>query len=232
MSTGNDLLDGLDQATCRTVLSRARRGVFRVGHSVYRDGESISGVFFPIDAIVSVVKEMPGGIAVEVATVGREGMTGVGLLLESPTARGRAFVQVAGAALHISAATFQAALQLPSFARRMRQYAMAYIDQIATTAACHAVHEVQQQCARWFLMTSSSTQKDEFKLTQQFVAEMLGVRRSTVSIAAGSLQSAGLIKYSRGVVRILDRTGLERASCECFESVQQEYRRRLSPTPA
>jgi CRP-like cAMP-binding protein len=162
------------------------------------------------------VSEMREG-TVEVGTVGREGMTGLPLVLHATTMPSRAFVQVPGHAYRMHGADLCAILRRsPHVERLVYRYVMALFDQAAQHAACNRLHTLEERCARWLLMTHDRVDGDVLLLKQQFLAEMLGVHRPAVTIAAGALQKAGVIRYTRGKVTVLDRNALEDAACECY----------------
>jgi len=186
----------------------------------------IEYAWFPHSGVVSIVSEMEDGGSVEVATVGREGFVGLPLVLDADAMPYRTLVQVPGKGERIPAAAFTALLpRLPTLHRLVLRYAMTLVTQIAQGSACNRMHPVEARCARWLLMTHDRVDSDTFPLTQEFLSQMLGVTRPSVSIAAGMLQRAGLIQYARGTVRILDRRGLEAASCECYRIITDEFRR-------
>jgi CRP-like cAMP-binding protein len=157
-------------------------------------------------------------------------MVGVSLFLEADTTAGRALVQVAGEAARIGANAFREALQgSPGLRRLVSRYTLTLINLLAQNGACNAAHLVEERCARWLLMAHDRVNQDSFPITQEFLAQMLGVRRPTVSLTAGILQRAGFIAYRRGMVTILDREGLEGASCECYRVIQDEFKRLVGP---
>ena len=197
---------------------------------VYEPGEPIRHVYFPTSGIVSLVIVMSDDLPVEIATVGREGMVGLPVFLEAGETPNRAFCQVPGAALRMEAEAFKAeARRGGGLTSLLLRYTQALFNQVAQSAACNRTHTVEERCARWLLQTHDRVGEDRFLLTQEFMAEMLGVRRATVNIAAGILQRAGFIIYSRGRITILDRPGLESASCECYGVVKAESVRLLGP---
>jgi CRP-like cAMP-binding protein len=156
-------------------------------------------------------------------------MIGIPLVLGSDTWDNRAFVQVPGEALRMKASVFKRLLKRsPKLNALLLRYTLALLNQIAQSAACNRAHSVDERCARWLLMTHDRVKKDSFPLTQEFLAQMLGVHRPTVSIAARMLQKAGLIQYVRGTITITDRKALEVASCDCYRSINKEYERLLS----
>lgn len=193
---------------------------------LYGAGESIENVYFPLDAVVSVVADMADGSVVEVATVGREGMVGVGVLLRAPESENRVLVQIGGRALRLPAEDLlELADQYEQLDRLLHRYVQALMAQMARAAACSRTHPIDERAARWLLMTHDRVAQDDFLLTQDFLAEMLGVARPRASTAAAALQREGLIRYSRGRITLTDRGGLEEASCECYRIVADAYDR-------
>jgi CRP-like cAMP-binding protein len=189
------------------------------GMPIYEPNEPITHVYFPISGVVSMVSEMRAG-TVEVGTVGREGMTGLPIVLHATTMPSRAFVQVPGHAYRMRASDLFTALgESPRTTRLVYRYVLALFDQAAQHAACNRLHALEERCARWLLMTHDRVDGDVLPLKQQFLAEMLGVHRPAVTIAAGALQKAGVIRYTRGKVTVLDRKALEEASCECYRII-------------
>ena len=186
------------------------------GMPIYEPFKPISHVYFPISGVVSMVSEMREG-TVEVGTVGREGMTGMPLVLHATTMPTRAFVQVPGHAYRTRGVDLLAVMrEAPKIERLLYRYVLALFDQTAQHAACNRLHALEERCARWLLMTHDRVDGDVVPLKQQFLAEMLGVHRPAVTIAAGALQKAGVIRYTRGKVTVLDRDGLEDAACPCY----------------
>lgn len=199
-----------------------------VRHEVFNPNRPIAHVYFPQTCVISVHTRMRDGIAVEIAAVGREGMVGLPLLLGGKTTPATAFCQISGQSLRIEAEAFRAAMAVsPHFRAVLLRYTQALLTRVSQSAACNRVHSIEERCARWLLSTHDSVDGEFFELTQEFLAEMLGVRRPRVSVAAGILQRAGLIRYSRGRVQIVDRAGLEDASCECYGVIAREQARLL-----
>jgi CRP-like cAMP-binding protein len=188
----------------------------------------IEYVYFPIDCIISLVIKMGNGEMVEVGTVGDEGVSGVPLVLEASRSPFTAFAQVPGRALRMRARDLLAALeQSGPFANLMLRYAEAFLSQVAQGGACNQLHSISQRCARWLLLTRDRLHTDEFPLTHEFLCQMLGVRRATVSEIASAFQKAGYIRYYRGWMTIVDRRGLEATTCECYRVIRGEYQRLL-----
>jgi CRP-like cAMP-binding protein len=202
--------------------------MFAPRHVLFDVDESIKFVYFPEDCVASIVGVMADGSAVETATVGNEGMVGLPLFLGADRMPAQAFCQIAGHAFRLPAAAFREALGQSSALRDvLGRYTQALFTQVAQSSACNRRHNVQQRCARWLLQSQDRVGRDEFPLTQQFLSQMLGVRRATVTEVAGALQTVGLIDYTYGRITIRDRPGLEAASCECYEIIRREYARLL-----
>jgi CRP-like cAMP-binding protein len=200
--------------------------------SLYRVRQRLGFVYFIESGVGSLVNTMANGAAAEVGTIGNEGMVGLPLLLGDDRAPTSVYVQVPGMGLRMTAARFSAELAHSASMRTvMLRYAHALFNQVAQSAACNHFHTLQQRCCRWMLMTHDRMQSDEFLLTQEFLAMMLGVQRTGVSLAAGALQRAGLIHYSRGVVTILNRRGLQQRACECYGLSKREFDRLLGNQP-
>lgn len=173
-----------------------------------------------------MVNEPNPGEIVEFATIGSEGMAGFPVLLGASSMPSRSLVQVPGEGFRMRAAALRQMLEdSPESRDLLLRYTMALVVQIAQVTSCNRLHEVQQRCARWLLQTHDRVDSDTFPLKQEFLAQMLGVHRPSVSVAAGILQREGLIQYSRGQITVLDRKGLERASCSCYGFINKEYDR-------
>jgi CRP-like cAMP-binding protein len=188
-------------------------------------------VYFPLHGVVSLISTLQDGTQVEVATIGNEGLIGLPMVLYANTIPFTAFVQVAGEALRMDAAVFGRLLHAGTGAlpQLLYRYSQALFNQLAQHVVCNRLHRIAQRCARWMLLTHDRVGRNEFPLTQEFLALMLGVRRASVTEVAGRLQKAGLIRYRLGIVRVLNRTGLEATSCECYGVIKQEYDRLLGP---
>jgi CRP-like cAMP-binding protein len=201
------------------------------GETLITPDAPICALYFPLDAVVSVVGTLADGTQLEVGTIGNEGVVGVARFLRATRMPFTAVAQVPGAALRMDAETFDQAVGLvgSDFADLLARYTQAWCTQLGWHAICNGVHSVVQRCARWLLQTQDRVGRAEFPLTQEFLAVMLGVRRPSVTEVAGRLQQAGLIRYQRGIIRILDRAGLEAASCACYHVIAQEADRLLGP---
>ena len=200
-----------------------------IGQLIARAGEPFGHVYFPETAVLSIISRMADGTAVEVGTVGNEGMAGVGVFLGADVSVNETVAQIPGTAGRIESTRFvDGAATRPELRRLLNRYTEAYLTQVAQTAACNRLHGIDARCARWLLMTHDRVgEAERFPLTQEYLAIMLGVRRGGVSLAAGTLRDAGLIRYSRGAIRVVDRAGLETAACECYGIVRRHFDRLL-----
>jgi CRP-like cAMP-binding protein len=200
--------------------------------SLYEAGRPIEHVYFPIDGVGSLVITTADGRSAEVGTIGSEGMVGLPVCLGDRDAPSSVYVQVPGTGLAMEAGLFRAALdRSPTLNLTMLRYAHAFFNQVAQSAACAHLHRVEQRCCRWLLMTRDRMPSDDFLLTHEFLGMMLGVRRTTVTDVMGGLQKAGLIRYRRGHVTVLDQQALQNRACECYELSKREFDRLLGDTP-
>jgi CRP-like cAMP-binding protein len=199
-----------------------------VGDTQAEQNGPFEHVVFVETGMVSVVNHIGKGM-IEVGTIGNEGMAGLSVFLDDGIATSKTFVQVPGSAKQLSTSDFRRIVdEHPAIRRLLNRYAHAFLTSVAQTAACNLTHQLQERCAKWLLMTHDRmVGAATFPLTHEFLSAMLGVRRSGVTVAAGALQDAGFIRYSRGNVTIMDRKGLERASCECYEVVRIQFDRLL-----
>jgi CRP-like cAMP-binding protein len=222
----NLLLNSLNGGRTAALMPSLELISMEVRHIVYEPNVPIEYVYFPVDGVLSMLALLEDDIEIEVGTVGNEGMVGLSLFLGSDTTPGRAFSQVPGQAYRLSTADFKELIREPSrFTAILHRYTQALMVQISQGTGCNRVHSNQQRCARWLLQTHDRVGKDEFSLTQEFLGQMLGVRRATVSEVAGQLQADGIIEYSRGTIRILNRARLEATSCACYRVIREEYDR-------
>jgi CRP-like cAMP-binding protein len=218
----NHLLAKLPRKSYRDLLPGLAAVNLVFGDVLYESGERIREVYFPGKSVVSLLTVVDGRNALEVGLVGPEGMVGIPLALGMGTSPVRALVQGAGDAMRMSTASFRKAYEAnPPLRRQLHRYTHALMAQITQTAACNRFHVVEARLARWLLMTRDRVGSPQFRLTQEFLSHMLGVRRVGVSQAASTLQRRGLIEYRRGDIRIIDRVGLEAAACACYERVRQ-----------
>ena len=196
---------------------------------LFEPGAPIEALYFPIDGVISLVTPLHDGAIVEVATIGNEGIVGVPLVPLSGLAV-RAISQVAGHSLRMDATSFLNWFERSStFQALVDKYTQALFGQISQAAACNRLHSSEERLSRWLLMSHDRVGSDQFMITQEFLGQMLGARRSTVSVSAGILQRAGLIRYVRGHVTIVDRAGLEAVSCECYSVIKTELERVVLP---
>jgi CRP-like cAMP-binding protein len=194
--------------------------------TLYEIGQPIEHVYFVYRGVASIMTPMKEGVAVELATVGAEGMVGIPVFLGAESTTSKAFMQVPGEGVRMRSDAFLDFLDgSPVLGRLLSRYTLALMTQMAQNAACNRTHSIEERCARWLMMTRDRVRDDAFPLTQEFLAQMLGVRRPSVSIAAGILAKAGLISYVRGQITILDRAGLERSCCECYGIIRREFER-------
>jgi len=227
----NRILGALPLAERRQLLEVASNVRLDARAVLFEAGEPIDAVYFPTDGVISLVTPLQDGSIAEVATIGNEGIVGVPLVRLSE--RGvRAITQVAGRALRLDAAVFLEWFeQRPGFRTLVDRYTQALFGQIAQSAACNRLHSSEERLSRWLLMTQDRVESDQFMITQEFLGQMLGARRSTISVSAGILQRAGLIRYSRGHVTIVDREGLMEVSCECYAVIKAELDMVIGDTP-
>jgi CRP-like cAMP-binding protein len=200
--------------------------LFRSGQRLHEADGPISHVYFPRSAVASVVARMDEGGTIEVATIGNEGVVGLGSYLGDGSSPMEVFVQIPGEAVRMNASAFRHEIRTGGALRDgIRRYAQALLTQVGQSAACNRVHAIDERCARWLLMSHDRIVGDEILLTQEFLAEMLGVRRAGVSFAAGQLKRRKLIDYRRGRIQVLDRKGLEKAACECYAIIRAHHER-------
>jgi CRP-like cAMP-binding protein len=195
-----------------------------INTTVLMPGQVIENVLFPESGTVSMIVMLEDGAQIEVGLVGREGAVGLPIVLGAPTSPLEGVVQVESEVLQLPASNLQAALaDAPSLLGHLLRYFDAFHTQVSLTAACNGRHQIEQRLARWILMTHDRVDGDEFAMTQEFLSHMIGVRRPGVTLAVGVLQRAGLIRHGRGTMTVLDRSGLEAVSCECYDLVRRRY---------
>ena len=224
----NRLLARLPPEDYKRLLPRLKLVPLEFKQILYEARSPMDYAYFPSRGVVSAVAVMEDGRAIEVATVGDEGMVGLPLLVGAKTTANRVIVQVPGEALRMETRVFQEEMKLggPLYGM-VQRYTQAMINQISQSTVCNHRHSVEERMCRWLLMSHDRGGADEFPLTHEFLAQMLGVCRPTLTSVAGTLQKAGLINYHRGRITVLDRKGLEAASCECYEVVAKELDRLL-----
>ncbi len=224
----NRLLGLLPRRDYARLLPHLQRIPLEYRQPLYDAHKPIRFVYFIETGVGSLVNTMANGQAAEVGTIGNEGVVGLPILLGDDKAPTSVYVQVPGVGLRMKATLFKNELKQSDAMRTvMHRYAHAFFNQVAQSAACNQFHSIEQRCSRWMLMTHDRMQSGQFLLTQEFLAMMLGVQRTGVTVAAGALQRAGLIRYTRGNLTIVDRRGLERRSCECYRISKMEFDRLL-----
>jgi CRP-like cAMP-binding protein len=223
------LLSDNDYERLRPHLSQI---VLEYRKSLYEASRPIEHVYFPVDGVASLVITTAEGASAEVGTIGSEGMVGLPICFGDRDAPSAVYVQVPGTALVMDSRAFRGELERsPSLNLMMLRYAHAFFNQVAQSAACAHLHRVEQRCCRWLLMTRDRMPEGDFLLTHEFLGMMLGVRRTTVTDVMGNLQKAGLVRYRRGHVTILDVEALRLRACECYDISRLEFDRLLGDTP-
>jgi CRP-like cAMP-binding protein len=221
----NRILAALPAAEFALIAPHLTRVELELGESLHRAGEVISNVYFVDSGFISALTMLSEGQPLEIGLIGAEGAAGVSVMLGATHSYSETMCQTGGGAYRISTASLkETVLHAPRLRDLLLRYTHVFHVQVAQTAACNAHHDLGQRLARWLLSAHDRSGVPELSLTQDLIALMLGVRRSTVSIAAGTLQKAGVIRYQHGHITVLDRVGLENAACECYEAVASEYR--------
>jgi CRP-like cAMP-binding protein len=224
----NHLLSVLPEAERARVAPHLVAVEMPLGQVVYESGDSLRHVYFPTTSIVSLLYVMEDGSSAEIAVVGNEGIIGIALFMGGETTPNRAVVQSAGEAYRLDSRILKEEFHRAGpLQRLLLRYTQALITQMAHTAVCNRHHSIDQQLCRWLLLSMDRLPSNELKMTQELIANMLGVRRSGVTEAALKLQDAGLIRYSHGHIEVLDRPGLEQRVCECYRVVKREFDRLL-----
>jgi CRP-like cAMP-binding protein len=203
-----------------------------LGQVLYESGETLTHVYFPTTAIVSLLYVMEDGASAEIAVVGNEGLVGVSIFMGGESTPSRAVVQSAGKSFRMKADALKDEFTRMPVLHLLLRYTQALLTQMAQTAVCNRHHSLHQQLCRWLLLSLDRLEGSELVMTQELIANMLGVRREGVTEGALKLQKAGLIRYSRGHITVLDRPGLEKLTCECYAVVKKEYDRLLPAAPA
>jgi len=200
-----------------------------LGQVLFESNAPMTHAYFPLDGLISLVLTASDGITVEAGVVGNEGALGTPLILRAERSTTKAFFQTPGECLRIGADVLRAEMaQRGALARILKRYTNAMTVQLSQSVLCNRLHTVEERLARWILATHDRVGGEELQLTQEFIAEMLAVRRPSVTVVAGVLQRAGLIRYSRGRIRVIDRSGLEEASCECYAVVRDAFEQALA----
>jgi CRP-like cAMP-binding protein len=228
----NRLLAALPEPDLESIRADLQPVKLRLGEVVYESGAELGYVYFPATAIVSLLYVLADGGSAEIAVVGNDGVVGVSLFMGGETTPSRAVVQSEGWAFRLQAVRLKEEfIRGGEMQHLLLRYTQALITQMAQTAVCNRHHSIDQQLCRWLLLTLDRLPSSDISMTQELIANMLGVRREGVTEAAGKLQSAGLIRYTRGHISVLDRAGLEQRCCECYAVVKRETDR-LLPQPA
>jgi CRP-like cAMP-binding protein len=223
-ATRNRLLAALPRKEYERLAPHAQPVSFEQGQSLYEPNEPIEYAYFPLEGVASMIVTTRDGATVEVGLVGREGFVGYQPLLGMKSAPYGAIMQIPGYALRISSKTLKEEFDRGARLRAvLHRNIQSQIVQTAQAAACNRLHEVNERLARWLLMMHDRAEADRLPLTHEFLSQMLGANRATVSLAAGTFQQAGLIRYARGSVTILNREGLEQIACECYGVVKAEF---------
>jgi CRP-like cAMP-binding protein len=223
----NHLLAALPPAEWKRWAAKLEWVDLPLGKVLYESGDTLSHVYFPTTAIVSLLYVMKDGDSAEIAVVGNEGLVGISLFMGGESTPSRAVVQSAGQGFRISSAVIKEEFKQPPVLHLFLRFTQALITQMAQTAVCNRHHSLDQQLCRWLLLSLDRLRGTELVMTQELIANMLGVRRERVTEGALKLQKDGLIRYSRGRISVLDRPGIESRCCECYEVVKTEYDRLL-----
>jgi CRP-like cAMP-binding protein len=224
----NHLLALLSKQEYLRIKDKLELDSLRLGQVIYEAGSELSHMYFPTTAVISMLYIMENGGTAEIGIAGNNGMVGYALIMGGGTTSSRAVVQIAGEAFRMSAEDVREAFARGGdFQNVLLRYTQSLITQISQTAVCNRLHSVEQQLSRWLLINHDQLPADKLVMTHELIANMLGVRREGVSIAAAHLQSLGIIEYYRGTITILDRDTLEKVACECYKVVMDEYERLL-----
>jgi CRP-like cAMP-binding protein len=227
-SPANRLLASLPAREYQRLLPELEPVTLAFAQIIYAPGDTIRHVYFPNDSIVSLLAAEDHHASLEVGMIGNEGMTGIAVFMEVSRSRTLALVQGAGTAMRMKSASLRKeSMHVSSFHRLLHRYAHSLLTQMSLSSACNRFHTLDSRLARWLLMTHDRIGTDEFRVTQDFMSNMLGVRREGVNKVAGDLQKDKLIKYSRGHIVILNRPGLEEASCTCYGIIREDSDRSL-----
>ena len=224
----NHLINVLPESETQRLFPSLELVPLPLGKALYESGDQLNHVYFPTTAIVSLLYELENGASAEIAVVGNEGIVGIALFMGGDTMPNRAVVQSEGHGYRLKGQLLkQEFSRAGAFQHLLLRYTLAMLAQMAQTAVCNRHHTVDQQLCRWLLLSLDRLPDNVLTMTQELIANMLGVRREGVTEAAGRLQHAGLIEYSRGRITVLDRPGLEARVCECYEVVRKEFARLL-----
>lgn len=219
----NNILDALPQTERERIYPHLKPVTLPLGKVLYESGDLLRHIYFPIDCIVSLLYVLENGASAEICVVGNDGVIGVALFMGGETTTSRAIVQSAGVAYRLTGRRLKQEFERQGETMHiLLRYTQALITQMAQTAVCNRHHTVDQQLARWLLLSLDRLPANKLAMTQELIANMLGVRREGVTDAAGKLQRLGVITYSRGLITVLDRPRLEKLSCECYSVVKKE----------
>ena len=225
---GNHLLARLDAVDLSRLVPHLKRVLLPQGMTLHRPRSAARYVYFPVKGMVSLLTNMKSGEQIETAVIGREGAVGASVIGDGSRSAGQAIVQIAGSAWRVRTPDFlnvyHASLRFRTLINRFQNV---LLQQTQQSAACHAIHTVQARLCRWLLLAHDTTNGNLVPLTQEFLAQMLGVRRTSVSAVAAALQKKGAIRYMRGQITILDRQVLQACACECYEAVREFFDREL-----
>lgn len=223
----NDLLRRLPSAEWAILAPHLRIVTLGYGETLFRDGEPANMAYFPLTAVISMIALMRNGDEIEYGSIGREGMVGLQVALNSQPLRGRAMCQLKGEVVVVARddMTKLSSEAQPEMHRLLMRYAQSTINVLAQSTACNALHPLRQRMARWLLITRDRAGHDSFPLTQQFLSMMIGVRRTGVNEAALQFKKEKIIRYTRGQVAVLNLPGLQKAACECYDFIREEYAR-------
>jgi CRP-like cAMP-binding protein len=225
----NKLLDALSDEAFNRVSIHLEPVDMPLGQVLYESGEHLKYVYFPVTAVVSLLCTLENGASAEIAMVGNEGILGVAMFMSGKTTMSRAVVQSAGTGYRLKTQFLNEEFSLNgSMMQLLLRYTQALITQMAQTAVCNRHHSLEQQLSRWLLLSLDRHESNELLMTQELIANMLGVRRESVTDVAGKLQRSGIIHYQRGHITVLDRAKLELHSCECYQVVKNEFDRLLN----
>ncbi len=228
----NRLIDDLPREQCHRLLEQCTPVTLRCGEVLCESGKPLEHVHFPLTALISLVKNVPGKPPIEMSMIGREGMLGATLALDIVSNPVQAVVHGAGTGLRIATARFQTQLRSsPAIRRMLELYLYVLVEQLAQTSVCNTFHAVPARLAKWLLMSADRASGEQLEFPQASLPDILGVRRAEVNEAADELQRRGLVECTRRRIRIASRAGLEDAACECYAAGVDAYRRRLPPRP-
>lgn len=220
--TRNKILNLLPGNELEALLERSELVTIESGEVVFRRNEPICYAYFPDNCVISLVTEMTDGDSVEAMTVGNDGFVGLAVYHEVRSSWLKAIGQISGEARRVATKDFQDLLRTcPSLNGLLHRYSQFVFETVSQSAACNRLHVIEQRAARWLLMSEDRVGRNKFDLTQEFLAEMLGVRRPGVTVAMGVLEKAGLIAHGRGNITVLDHAGLEKVACECYRAIRQ-----------